>query len=67
MPKLTPRQAKKMIKAKAGKNYSCPQCCSKRIKHIINPDDITDTTLSEEIKCKKCGWSKITTLNLVKR
>lgn len=67
MPKLTPRQAKKMIKANWGRNYSCPQCCSKRLKLIIEPEGITDTTITEETKCKECGWSKRTTLNLVKR
>lgn len=63
--KLTPREAKKMIKAKLGKNFCCPRCLSKRIKYIIEPNYITDTTITVELKCKKCSWATMNTLNIV--
>lgn len=64
-PKLTPREAKKMLETQWGKRFVCPQCGSTRVKRIIKPEYISDRTVTVDHKCKSCGWAAASTLNIV--
>lgn len=63
--KLTPKKAKKILLRGLGKNFSCPRCCSRRVKQKINCDSITERTVTVHLQCKKCGWAAMSTLNIV--
>lgn len=63
-PKLTLKKVKKIvsnssplgIKTWRGIKFLCPECNSRRVKLIIRPEYLEDTTVFVNYECKSCGW-----------
>lgn len=70
---LYPKKVKKMVSNSSpfhvhtwlGIKFVCPKCSSHRLKLIIRPESITESTVIVEYKCKRCGWGAMYTLGIV--
>jgi len=54
------------MKTWRGIRFFCPECNSSRVKLIIEPDYISESTVTVRYKCKSCGWGAMYTLSIVK-
>ena len=72
-PKLGLKEVKKMfrdssslmIKTWRGRKFVCPRCNSQRVKLVIRPEWVADTTVTVQYECKSCDWGAVLTLNIV--
>jgi len=54
------------IKTWKGIRFICPECNSSRVKLIIEPEYISESTVTINYKCRSCGWGSLYTLSIVK-